>query len=332
MLDQKDTPLDRSHHDTSRSEPVSAAHVSPRLDCPQPIASASRPGISTATTEATTLYRPETLVYMAAIMAMMVPVLTLIDAGVAAFFATSPLPRDLDSALELSLIFSHGTGVFLVLMTIMLFAPRMRWQVPRLATLALGGGAVATITKWFVLRPRPNSLDLAYFGSDSAWLWAFDWDLSEIAAFDASTRAFPSANVVTATALTIGLWIMLPRGRVLFATIWIGVLLERLHAGAHFLSDACGGIAIGLLWSFVCYHPKLMGTLFDRMAPEPRRRRRSSDSISLPSGAGDRKLAAATATSTTSASRSPSDDHPGFSKQDTAGREQTQTHFDERAA
>lgn len=277
MLDQTDTPLDRSHTEASRSEDVGTVPASPRLDRPQTLPSSCRHGVSPTTTEATTLYRPVTLVYMAAIMAMMVPLLTLVDASVAAFFDSTPLPRDLVSALELSLIFSHGTGVFLVLMTIMLLAPRMRWQVPRLAALALGGGAVATITKWFVLRPRPNSLDLVYFGNDSAWLWAFDWDLSEIAAFDASTRAFPSANVVTATALTIGLWIVLPRGRILFAMIWIGVLLERLHAGAHFLSDACGGIAIGLLWSFVCYHPTLMGTLFDRMAPEPRRRRSSSD-------------------------------------------------------
>lgn len=230
--------------------------------------------LSALNTEAASLYRPITLVYMASIMLLMVPVLTLVDTSVARYFKSSPLSRDLDSALELSLVFSHGTGVFLVLMSIMLLAPRLRWQVPRLATLALGGGALATITKMFVLRPRPSSLNLEYAGSESSWLWAFDWDLSEIAAFDASTRAFPSGNVVTATALTIGLWILLPRGRVLFATIWAGVLLQRLNTGTHFLSDACGGVAIGLLWAFVCYHPKLMGTLFDRMAHEPRRRRR----------------------------------------------------------
>lgn len=333
MLDQKDTPLDRSHTQASRSDAIGAVPASPRLDRPHTISSPCRPGINPATMEATTLYRPVTLVYMAAIMGMMVPVLTLVDAGVAAFFDSSPLPRDLVSALELSLIFSHGTGVFLVLMTIMLLAPRMRWQVPRLATLALGGGAVATITKWFVLRPRPNSLDLAYFGSDSAWLWAFDWDLSEIAAFDASTRAFPSANVVTATALTIGLWIMLPRGRALFATIWIGVLLERLHAGAHFLSDACGGVAIGLLWAFVCYHPTLMGTLFDRMAPEPRRRRRVSDEAPLDSNEEDASLAWVAAAHP---AKRLAMEHPDFADSDSLRHdrehEHDRTRRDERAA
>lgn len=224
--------------------------------------------------EATTVYRPITLFYMAAITALLVPVLTLIDTPVSAYLESSDLPRDFVSALELSLVFSHGTGVFLVLMAILMLAPRLRWQVPRLAALALGGGALATITKMFVLRPRPSQLDLEYADHGSAWLWAIDWDLSEIATFDTSIRAFPSGNVVTATALTIGLWIMLPRGRALFATIWAGVLLQRLNTGTHFVSDLCGGVAIGLMWSFVCYHPKLMGTLFDRMAPEPRRKRR----------------------------------------------------------
>ncbi|CAN0446341.1 unnamed protein product, partial [Hapterophycus canaliculatus] len=209
-----------------------------------------------------------------AIVALTVPVLTLVDTFVAAEVDSWSLSHDVTSALELSLVFSHGTGVFLILMAIFLLAPRLRWQVPRLAALALGGGALATITKMFVLRPRPNSLNLEYSGLQSAWLWAFDWDLSEIASFDSSIRAFPSGNVVTATALTIGLWVMLPRGRVLFATIWAGVLLQRLSTNSHFFSDIFGGVSIGLMWAFVCYHPKLMGTLFDKMAPEPRRKRR----------------------------------------------------------
>ncbi|SMP69512.1 PAP2 superfamily protein [Neorhodopirellula lusitana] len=243
---------------------------------------------STTANEATSLYRPITLFYMAAITAMMVPVLTLVDMTIANYIANEPLDRDIASALDLSLVFSHGTGVFLVLLAIFMLAPRLRWQVPRLATLALGGGALATITKMFVLRPRPSTIDLKYAGHDSAWLWAFDWDLSEIAAFDLGTRAFPSGNVVTATALTIGLWVVLPRGRALFAMIWAGVLLQRLNSGAHFTSDICGGVAIGLTWAFICYHPKCMGTLFDRMAPEPRRKVRyeapaESEGLSLTS-------------------------------------------------
>ncbi|MEM9367708.1 MAG: phosphatase PAP2 family protein [Planctomycetota bacterium] len=242
-----------------------------------------------------TLYRPVTLLYMAAITMLLVPLLTLIDLPVARYFSGSPLPRDLDSALELSLVFSHGTGVFLVLLSVILMAPRRRWHVARLATLALGGGAIATIVKMFVIRPRPNQMNLYYAGQETAWLWAFDWDLSQIASFDHATRAFPSGNVVTATALTIGLWIVLPRGRVLFATVWMGVLLQRLNAGSHFLSDVCGGVAFGLLWSYVCFHPGLLGSLLDKLVPERRRRQPliPVDKMSRPateSGAGTSHL------------------------------------------
>ncbi len=173
------------------------------------------------------------------------------------------------------LIYAHGSGITLILFGVLLLAPKCRWHVPRLAVLALGGSAVSTLAKMFVLRPRPNSLNLDAAGNDYAWIWSFDWTLTHVANFDASTRAFPSAYLATATALTVGLWVVLPRGRWLFAVLCAGTLLQRLYCGAHFLSDLFGSAAIGLWWSFVCYHPSLMGTIFDKMEPERRPRRRS---------------------------------------------------------
>lgn len=224
--------------------------------------------------DAATLYRPTTLLYMGAMTLMLVPMLTLIDVPVARYFASSPLPREVTSTIELTLIFSHGTGVFLILVAILLLAPRIRWHVPRLATLAFGGGAVATIVKMFVLRPRVSMMQIDHASDESAWLWAFDWNLSQIAMFDAGTRAFPSGHVVTATAMAIGLSVLLPRGRILFAAIWLGVMIHRMQSSQHFLSDVCGGVAFGLLWSYVCFHPKLLGKLFDKMVPERNARRR----------------------------------------------------------
>ncbi len=224
--------------------------------------------------DAATLYRPMTLLWMAAFAILCVPLTTLIDVPIARWFLREPLGRELSEVLELTRVFSHGGGVFLILVGVLLLAPRRRWHVPRLAALALGGGAVATITKMFVLRPRPYGLNLDIATYESAWLWAFDWNLSRVAAFDAGTRAFPSGNMATATALTIGLWITFPRGRWLFAAVCLGTLIQRLYGGAHFLSDTVGGAALGLLWGFVCYHPKLLGNLFDKMAPEPAADRR----------------------------------------------------------
>jgi membrane-associated phospholipid phosphatase len=229
---------------------------------------------SNGTTE--TSFRLNALLLFSGMMMLSVPMVTLIDIPVARWFAGDPLPREIGNGLELMRIFSHGTGIFLVLFSIFLMAPQCRWHLPRLATLAMGAGAIATLAKMFVLRPRPTGLNLDVASIDSAWLWAFDWSLSQVATYDASTRAFPSGNMATATALTVGLWIVLPRGRWLFATICLGTVVQRLACSAHFPSDIIGGAAFGLLWGYVCLHPKLLGNLFDKMQPEsePRRRRR----------------------------------------------------------
>ncbi len=215
---------------------------------------------------------------MAGIALLMVPLMTLVDVPISRWFSKDPLPSEVGDALDLIIIYAHGTGIFLIMVGIILLAPRRRWHVPRLAALAMGGGAVATITKMFVLRPRPNSLNLNIATYDYAWIWSFDWTLEHVAYFDPSTRAFPSAYLATATALTVGLWVALPRGRWLFLSLCLATMVQRLYCGAHFMSDLFGSAAVGLFWGYVCYHPNLLGTLFDKMEPEksPRRRRMAS--------------------------------------------------------
>jgi len=227
------------------------------------------------------MFRLNTLLWMAGLMLLCVPVVTLIDIPISRWFENHPLPREVGDAVDLTQVFSHGSGVFLILVGVVLLAPRRRWHVPRLAALALGGGAVATIAKMFVLRPRPNGLNLDIANYDAAWLWAFDWQLAQIATFDANTRAFPSGNMATATALTIGLWVVLPRGRWLFLVVCLGTAIQRLQCGAHFLSDVFGGAALGMLWAYVCFHPKLLGNPFDKIAPE-RATRRPAESKRMP--------------------------------------------------
>ena len=99
--------------------------------------------------------------------------------------------QEVGKMLDLSLIYAHGSGIFLILFAILMMAPTKRWKMPRLATLALGSGAVATLVKMFVLRPRPNSLKLDLATNEYAWIWSFDWTLSRIAEYDAGMRAFP---------------------------------------------------------------------------------------------------------------------------------------------
>ena len=159
---------------------------------------------------------------------------TLIDVPIARWFANNPLDSEIITLLEFTRLLSHGGGIFLVLLGMLMLAPTCRWYVPRLVALAMGGGAVATLAKMFVLRPRPNALNLEGGAYDFAWLWAFDWELEQVAAFDASTRAFPSGSIATAVALTVGLWYVIPRGRLLVAGLCIGAFLQRLYLGFSF--------------------------------------------------------------------------------------------------
>jgi membrane-associated phospholipid phosphatase len=224
-------------------------------------------------------FRLTRLLWLASISLLCVPIATLIDVPIARWFASDPLTNELRDVMTLSQVYAHGSGVFLILVAIVLLSPERRWQVPRLATLALGAGAVATLAKLFILRPRPNSqyVNLDSTLQDSAWAWSFDWTLSQVAHFDPSVRAFPSANVATATALTVGLILILPRGRWLFVTLCIGTIMERINSGGHFLSDLFGSAAVGLAWAYVCHHPALMGSIFDNMEPAHERLRRPFD-------------------------------------------------------
>lgn len=213
-------------------------------------------------------FRLGTLLWFAGIALLLVPMATLLDIPIAKWFAGEPLPQWVGWILEGLLYYAHGTGITLILFGLLIFVPSKRWNIPRLAVLAAGGGAISTLTKMFVLRPRPNSLLLNNANNDHAWIWSFDWTLNYIADFEPSSRAFPSAYLATATALTVGLWTLFPRAKWLFATLCFGTLMQRIFCGSHFLSDLFGSAAIGLWWSYVCYHPSLMGSLFEKLESE----------------------------------------------------------------
>ena len=227
--------------------------------------------------EETRKFHLAALLWLSVISLLLVPMATLLDIPIARWCHADLLPQEFGKMLDLSLIYAHGSGIFLILVAILMMAPTKRWKMPRLATLALGSGAVATLVKMFVLRPRPNSLRLDLATNEHAWIWSFDWTLSRVAEYDAGMRAFPSGYLATATALTVGLWIVVPRGRPLFLAFCIGTMLQRLYCGSHFLSDLFGSAAVGLGWCYICYHPKLIGSIFDKMEAVQHPKRRSAN-------------------------------------------------------
>ena len=213
------------------------------------------------------------LLWLSLISLFAVPIITLVDVPIARWFSHHPLPPWLAWSIEASSMYAHGMGIFVVLVAIIVFFPKRRRYVPRVAALAIGGGAVATMTKMFVLRPSPGSLYLDNSSYDYAWIWSFDWTLSQVATFEAASRAFPSATFASATAMTAGLWMVLPKARWGFVILCFGTMAQRAACGAHFTSDLLGSASVGLAWAFVCFHPKLFGKVFDRLEPESKRNR-----------------------------------------------------------
>lgn len=200
--------------------------------------------------------------------AALVPVTTLFDVSISRWFETNPMRGDLSTAIELSEVYAHGIGVIVILMLIWQLAPRKRWCIPRLATLAFGGGALAMVMKMFVLRVRPGNVNLHVASYDAAWRWTFDWKLNHVAAFDSALRSFPSGHTAMAIGLTLGLCLMFPRGRVMFAVLMVLSMAEGMTSYAHFASDVMAGLAIGMLWTYICLSPRFLGALFDHIEPQ----------------------------------------------------------------
>jgi membrane-associated phospholipid phosphatase len=202
-------------------------------------------------------------------LAAFLPFAPFVDYTVAMWFSEDPLPGDLLKALHLCEIFAHGVGIMLILIGLACLVPSSRWYLPRIAAIAYGSGAIVTLIKMFVTRPRPNQLLTNAVGSDGPWRWNIDWMLERLTVDDESFRSFPSGHAATAVGLAVGLSLLFPRGRYLFWFAAVMASAQRLHAFAHYFSDVLAGWIIGLTWSAVCLHPRLLGGLFSRFEPRP---------------------------------------------------------------
>jgi membrane-associated phospholipid phosphatase len=200
----------------------------------------------------------------------MVPVATVFDISIARWFVSRPMPGDVTKTIELAECYAHGIGVIFFVILIMQLAPRKRWCLPRLATMAFGAGAIGVLVKTFVLRGRPSGLNLEVASYDAAWRWTFDWTLDHVASFDSGFRSFPSGHTAIAAGLTVGLCLMFPRGRSMFVFLLGLAMMQRLSSCSHFASDLMGGLALGLFWSYACLSPRLVGALFDKIEPSGR--------------------------------------------------------------
>lgn len=191
----------------------------------------------------------------------------LIVAGLASMLIDVPLARALhkDKALHrlhgfLESIepFGQPTAIVMTALAIALCDVRRRRLMPRLLVASLGAGLTADFVKLFVSRTRPHHHDLA--GSVLASFQQLIPGLGVGSRF----QSFPSAHTATAVGFCLALSTLFPQGSRLFVAAAGLVALQRVEAGAHFLSDTCWGAAVGYAVCLLVFHRDLLGTWFDR--------------------------------------------------------------------
>jgi len=155
------------------------------------------------------------------------------------------LPGDLNKAIQVSEVFAHGTGVIAILATLWWIDIERRRSLQFAAGITLISGVTANGMKAIFTRIRPHSGDIVD-GSES-WLPMFHGSF-----WESSLRSFPSGHAATAVALAIGLSIVYPRGKFLFASFAFLACFQRIVSKAHYPSDVVVGAFIAVVCCAFC--------------------------------------------------------------------------------
>jgi membrane-associated phospholipid phosphatase len=154
--------------------------------------------------------------------------------------------------------FGQPTAILVIAAAFALCDVRRRALMPRLLAAALGSGLVADVVKLFVSRTRPHHHDLA-----GSVLATFEGLLPGFGV-GSPLQSCPSAHTATGVGFCLALWTLFPAGRWLFVAAATLVAAQRVETGAHYLSDACWGAAVGYAVCLVLFRPNLLGGWFDR--------------------------------------------------------------------
>ncbi|MSR41443.1 MAG: phosphatase PAP2 family protein [Phycisphaerales bacterium] len=109
-----------------------------------------------------------------------------------------------------------------------------RWSFAMLASVGLSGLLVNAL-KLIFGRYRPDLLHKQGQYGFEFFQFSVGYD----------TMSFPSGHATTIASVCMVLWYMLPKWRVVWVLLWMGVLAARLLATAHFLGDVLAGSALG---------------------------------------------------------------------------------------
>jgi membrane-associated phospholipid phosphatase len=117
--------------------------------------------------------------------------------------------------------------------------------------------------KLFIVRYRPAHFFPEYAQSLSeTWIGVTPGGALN---FEYVTQSFPSAHAATAVGLATGLIWMLPKCRNLFVGLALVASLQRIVAGAHWLSDVFAGAAVAVMVCGLIFHDRRMNMLFGKL-------------------------------------------------------------------
>ncbi len=195
--------------------------------------------------------RPRLYFYAAATMALLAAFATNVDALFAGQQEIESIPGDLTRVIELSEIFAHGFGMFVIAVGIWLMVPDKRRFLPRIACFAVIPSTLIQFLKLFFSRSRPISYmqnDWTFEVPDNVsetwhgWMPGGQWNV------DYATQSFPSAHTAVACGLAIGLSSVFPKGRWLFFSMALLASIQRITSMAHWTSDVCVALPSHFWW------------------------------------------------------------------------------------
>ena len=169
------------------------------------------------------------------------------------------IPGDLRRFIYLMEIFAHTLGCILILGTLLWIDEKNRKKIWNASMFVLFCGILANLAKYVIPRNRPSTFDLEPWNllnpdrdpqakAISSWeIWGQPFTESW---FDETVRSFPSGHAATAVAMAIGLTYVYPKGKPLFLLMASLAALQRLVAGAHYLSDILVSFALTILVAF----------------------------------------------------------------------------------
>lgn len=189
-----------------------------------------------------------TLLAMALIAALSV------DVSIAHAMNTDSVPGEVQALLNRAETFGHGYGVIFIILTIWILTRCEFRKLTPLIACSLGAGLMADVFKVIIGRSRPYTLPEDFAGSTFTGFMPWWGSESLHDTFAHANQSFPSAHTATAFGLAVCLAWLYPQGSRLFYTLAGLVAVQRMVAGAHYLSDVLSGAALGIMFATMAVH------------------------------------------------------------------------------